>query len=78
MGNIGWTELDEFERIGFKHETKEFLVRFSFKDNGFPIEAVVQEDFIRWQGLDVRVAKNETIVIDCPHSGCGEQRGGGC
>ena len=63
MGNIGWTEVDEFERIGFEHETKEFLVRFSFKDNGFPIvEAVVQKDFIRWQSLDVRITKNEAIV----------------
>ena len=38
------------------------MVRLCFKDNGFPIEAVVQEDLIWWQRLDVRVAKNETIV----------------
>ena len=62
MGNIGWTEVDELERMGFQHETKEFLARLCFKDNGFPIKAVVQEDFIRWQSLDVRVAKNETVV----------------
>ena len=62
MGNIGWTKINEFKGIGFKHETKEFLVRFSFQDNGFPIEAIVQQDFIRWQSVDTGVTKNEPIV----------------
>ena len=62
MGNIGWTKINEFKGIGFKHETKEFLVRFSFQDYGFAIEAIVQQDFIWWQVTEPRASQDETIV----------------
>ena len=62
MRNIGRTKVDEFKRIGFKHETKEFLVRLSVQDYGFAIEAIVQQDFIWWQVTEARVSQDETIV----------------
>ena len=62
MGNIGWTDADQFQRIGFKHEPQEFLVRLGFKDNGFSIETVVQRDFIRRQRVNLRIAQDKAIV----------------
>ena len=56
------TKIDEFERIGFKHETEEFLVRFGFEHNWFAMEAIIKEDFIWWQVAEMSVAQNETVV----------------
>ena len=49
MGNVGWACVDEFQRLGFKHETEKFLVWFGFKDDGFSIEAFVQQYLIWWK-----------------------------
>ena len=62
MGDIGGTKIDEFERIGFKHETEEFLVRFSLEHNWFAIEAIIKEDFIWWQVAETSITQNETVV----------------
>ena len=62
MRDIGWTNIDQFQGIGFKHEPQEFLVRLGFKDNGFSIETVVQKDFIWRQHVDLRVAQDKAIV----------------
>ena len=62
MGDIGGTKIDEFEGIGFKHETEKFLVRFSLGYNWFSIEAFVKEDFIWWQVPKTGVAQDETIA----------------
>ena len=62
MGNIGWTCVDEFQRLGFKHETEKFLVWLSFEDDGFSIEAFVEKDFVWGKLLETRVSKNEAIV----------------
>ena len=59
MGDIGGTKIDEFERIGFKHETEEFLVRFGLEHNWFAIEAIIKEDFIWWQIAETSIAQNE-------------------
>ena len=62
MRNIGRTNINQLQGIGFKHESQEFLARLSFKDNGFSIEAVVQEDFVWRQHMDLRVAQDESMV----------------
>ena len=53
---------DEFQRLGFKHETKKLLVRFRFQEDGLSIEAFVKTDFIGWKLLEARVAKDESVV----------------
>ena len=62
MGDIGGTKIDKFERIGFKHETEEFLIRFSLEHNGFAIEAIIKEDFIWGQVAETSIAQDETVV----------------
>ena len=54
--------VDEFQRLGFKHETKKLLVRFHFQDDGLSIEAFLKKDFIGWKLLEARVAKDESVV----------------
>ena len=48
--------------MGFKHETEKFLVWLSFEDDGFSIEAFVEEDFLWGKLLETRVSENEAIV----------------
>ena len=62
MGHIGWATVDEFEGIGFKHESQEFLIRFCFKNYGFAVEAITQEDFIGRKITKSTIAKDETII----------------
>ena len=62
MRDIGGTKIGKFERISFKHETEEFLVRFSLEHNGFSIEAVIKKDFIWGQVAETSIAQNETVV----------------
>ena len=66
MGDVGGTKVDEFEWIGFKHETQELLIRFRFQHDEFPIEAFVQEDFIRWKVTKAGVSQDQAIV-DIPN-----------
>jgi hypothetical protein len=54
--------VDEFHRLGFKHETKKLLVRSGFQNDRFSIEAFVKKDFIGWKLLEARVAKDESVV----------------
>ena len=46
LRDIGWADVDQFQRIGFEHETQELLVRLGFEDNGFAIEPFVQQNLI--------------------------------
>ena len=62
LGRHWWDQNDEFERIGFQHETEEFLVRFGLEHNGFAIEAIIKEDFIWWQVAETSITQNETVV----------------
>ena len=62
MGDIGGTKIDKFERVGFKHETEKFLVRFCLKHNGFAIEAFIKEDFVWGQVTETSIAQNEPVV----------------
>ena len=62
LRDIGWTDIDQFQRICLKHEAQEFLVRFSFKDDGFAVETVVQQNFIWGQHVDLGVTQNQAIV----------------
>ena len=54
--------IDKFQWFGLKHETKKLLIRFRFEDDGFSIESIIQEDFIRWEASETFVSKDETIV----------------
>ena len=46
----------------FKHETQELLVRLSLQNNGFAIKAIVQQDLIWREVLDLRVTQDKAIV----------------
>ena len=59
MGNVGWTRVDGFQRLGFNEK---FLVWFNFEDDGFSIEAFVEKDFVWGKLLESRVSENEAIV----------------
>ena len=41
--------IDQFQGFCFKHESEEFPIRFGFKDDGFSIEAFVQQYLIWWK-----------------------------
>ena len=62
MRDIGRTKVDEFEWIGFKHETEKLLVRFGLQHNGFAIEAFIKKDFVWWQVAEARIPQNQTVV----------------
>ena len=55
MGNVGRTCVDEFQRLSFQHKPEKFLVWFSFKDDGFSMEAFVKKDLIWGKLLKSRV-----------------------
>jgi hypothetical protein len=62
LGNVGWTCVDEFQRLSFHHKAEKFLVWFSFKDDGFSIEAFVKKDLV-WRKLPKsRVSENKLNV----------------
>ena len=62
LRDIGWADTDQFQGIGFKHETQKFLVRFGLKDNGFSVETIVQQNFIWGQHVDLGVTQDQAIV----------------
>ena len=62
LGDVGGSIVNQLKRSCFEHETKEFLVGFSFKGDRLSIETFVQKDFIWWQVLKARVTKDESIV----------------
>ena len=62
MRHIGGTRVDEFERVCFKHEAQELLVRFGFKHNWLSIQAIIEEDFIWWEITKATISKNQAVV----------------
>jgi hypothetical protein len=52
----------QFQWLGFEHEAKEFLVRFSFKDDRFSVETIVKKDFIWGERSKASVSNDEAIV----------------
>ena len=60
--DVGWSLINQLQGFGFEHKPKKFLVRFCLEDNGFPVEAVVQENFIWRKFSEAFVTKNQTIV----------------
>ena len=62
MRDIGRSLVNQLQRFRFEHETKEFLVRFRLKNDGFSVEAFVQEDFVWRKCSEALVTEYETIV----------------
>ena len=52
----------QFQWFGFEHEAKKFLIRFSFENDGFSVETIIQEDFIWCKCSEAFVTKDETVV----------------
>ena len=52
MGDIGRTLIDQFQWFCLKHKAKKFLVRFSYENDGFSIEPVIKQHFIRWKARE--------------------------
>ena len=42
LRDIGWAKIDQFQWVGFKHETQELLIRLSLQNNGLSIKAIIQ------------------------------------
>jgi len=38
------------------------LVRFSLKNDGFPIETFIKKDVIWWKILETGIAKDESVI----------------
>ena len=62
MRNVGGTLVHEFQGFCLQHKTKEFLIWFSFKDDGFAVEAIIKKDFIWREMLKSRITKDESVV----------------
>ena len=62
MRDIGWSLINQLQGFCFEHEPKKFLVRFCLEDDGFSVEAVVQENFIWCKFSEAFVTKDQTIV----------------
>ena len=62
MRDIGRSLIDQLEWFGFQHEAKEFLVWFSFKNDGFAIETIIEEYFIGSKISKLSVTKNQAVV----------------
>ena len=62
MRDVGRSRIDQLEWFGFKHEAKELLIWFSFKDDGFSIKTIIEEDFIWGKFDEAFVSKDETVV----------------
>ena len=42
LRDIGWAKIDQFQWVGFKHETQELLIRLSLQNNGLSLKAIIQ------------------------------------
>ena len=62
MRDVGWSLINQLQGFGFKHEPKEFLVRFSLEDDGFSVETIVKKNFIGCKFGEAFVSKDQTIV----------------
>ena len=62
MRHIGRSLIYQLQWFCFEHEAKEFLVRFRFKNDGFPVETIIEKDFIRCKFCEAFGSKNETVV----------------
>ena len=62
MRDIGWSLINQLQGFCFEHKPKKFLVRFCLEDDGFSVEAVVQENFIWCKFSEAFVTKDQTIV----------------
>ena len=62
MRDVGRSLINQLKRLRFEHETKKFLVRFCLENDGFSVEAFVQEDFIWCKCSEALVTEYETIV----------------
>ena len=62
MRDIGRSLVNQLQGFCFKHEAKEFLVRFRLENDGFSVESFVQEDFVWCKCSEALVTKYETIV----------------
>ena len=62
LRDVGWSAIDQLERFCFQHEAEKFLIGFSFKNDGFPIEAFSAQDFIWWKIFGAGITKDESIV----------------
>ena len=60
--SIGWSLINQLQRFCFEHEPKKFLVSLCLEDDGFSIEAVVEENFIGYQFCEALVTEDQTIV----------------
>ena len=54
--------MDQFQWFCFQHETEEFLIWFGFQDDGFSIEAFIQQYFIWWKISKTRITKDEAVI----------------
>jgi len=54
--------IDQFQWLCFEHESKEFLIWFSFKDDRFSVETVIQQDLVWRKRGEAFVSEDETIV----------------
>ena len=62
MRDIGWSLINQLQGFCFEHKAKKFLVRFCLENDGFSVEAFVQEDFIWCKCSEALVTKDQTIV----------------
>ena len=62
MRDIGRSLINQLQRFRFEHKTKKFLVRFCLENDGFSVEAFVQEDFIWCKCSEALVTEDETVV----------------
>jgi hypothetical protein len=62
LRDIGWTLIDQLQRLGFEHKPQKFLVRFSLENDGFSVEAIVEKNFVGCQFCEAFVTKDQTIV----------------
>ena len=54
--------IDQLQWFRFEHEAKKFLVRFSFKNDGFAIKPIVKQDFVWCEFSEAFLSEDETIV----------------
>ena len=62
MGYVGRSLVYQFQRFCLEHESKELLIRFRFKDDGFAIETIIKENFIGCKVKKTFVTKDQAIV----------------
>ena len=62
MGDVGRTLIDQLQWFCLQRETEEFLIRFGFEDDGFPVETFIKQHFIWWEASKARIPKHEAVV----------------